>query len=113
MLAVPASRLLLKHLPMLVAQDRQARPAQLLDFHQHGSLQDLLLSVAVNHSPMNALCRSTGKQNPSGMRKETSQNCLALADGRSAKPKVNSLNGAVAAGRRVSGNFSQNWLSLA
>src|SRR2546422_306571 len=75
------------------------------DFHQHGSVQDLLLSVAVNHSPMNALCRSTGKQNPSGMRKETSQNCLALADGRSAKPKVNSLNGAVAAGRRVSGNF--------
>jgi hypothetical protein len=56
MLPVPDSRFFLKYLPILRAQGRQSRPAQALDFHQYRSVHCFgFLSVAVNHSHMNAL----------------------------------------------------------
>jgi hypothetical protein len=62
MFPMPASRFFLKHLPILLAQTSQARPAQVLNFHQYGSVHgSFLLSASVNHSHMNALCRRKGK----------------------------------------------------
>jgi hypothetical protein len=73
MFPVPDSRFFPKHLPILLAQSRQSRPTQALDFHQYRSVHSFgFLSVAVNHSHMNALCRLTGKC-------EISQRSLACA----------------------------------
>jgi hypothetical protein len=82
MLAVAAARLFLKHLPMLLAQGREAQPAQFFDFYQHGRFQVLLLCVAVNHSSMNALRGPTGKLIPRASRKESRQNSLAFSGDR-------------------------------
>jgi hypothetical protein len=46
MLAVPASRLLPKHHPILLAQGSQAYPAQLLGFHQDVETNDTEAAVA-------------------------------------------------------------------
>src|ERR1019366_1426625 len=62
MFPVPGARFFPKHLPILLAQSRQCRPTQVLDFHQYRSVHKCwFLSVAVNHSHMNALYCPTGK----------------------------------------------------
>src|ERR1022692_724379 len=63
MFPVPRSHFFLKYLPILLAQSCQALPAQVLNCYQYRSVQLVFLSVGVNHSPMNALCRPTGKGN--------------------------------------------------
>src|ERR1039458_962364 len=47
MLPVPGARFFLKYLPVLDRKSRQARSAQVLNFHQYRSVHVLLLSVAV------------------------------------------------------------------
>src|ERR1022692_2236801 len=47
MFPMPGSRFFLKYLPILLAQSRQARSAQVLNFHQYRRVHVLLLSVAV------------------------------------------------------------------
>src|ERR1700693_1722680 len=67
----PGARFFLKHLPILRAQTRQSRPAQALDFRPYRRVHSFgFLSVAVNHSPMNAPDRTKGKS-------KTTQNSLA------------------------------------
>src|ERR1039458_8495253 len=47
MFPMPGSRFFLKYLPILLAQSRQTRSAQVLNFHQYRRVHVLLLSVAV------------------------------------------------------------------
>jgi len=62
MFPVPRPGFLLKHFPIFVSQSRHARPAQALDFHQNCIVHRCcFLSVAVNHSHMNALGGLAGK----------------------------------------------------
>src|SRR5665213_679606 len=73
MLPMPGPRLFLKHLAILLAQSRQRRPAQLLDFHQYRTVHSFrFLSMTVNHRHMNALCGAKGKS-------KIKRNSLALS----------------------------------
>ena len=72
MFPVPGSRFFAKYLPILFAQTGESRPAQALDFHQYRIVHSFrFLSVAVNHSHMNARCGLTSKS-------KTTTNSLAL-----------------------------------
>jgi hypothetical protein len=52
----------LKHFSKLLPQACQARPAQLLNFHQYRVIHHrVFLSVTVNHSHSHALHRATSK----------------------------------------------------
>jgi hypothetical protein len=67
---VTAWREFLKQLTELGAQIGQRRPAQVLNFHQNGSIHSWFLSVWVNRRHMNALYRATGKANVKAPRKK-------------------------------------------
>jgi hypothetical protein len=59
---MPGSRFFPKHLSKFLSEGRQACPAQLLNFHQYRVVHSFsFLSVTVNHSHMDALCRPTSK----------------------------------------------------
>jgi hypothetical protein len=61
---VPGVRLFLKYFAMLRAQTRQTCPAQVLNFHEYRIVHSFgFLSVAVNHSHMNAPRGAKGKSN--------------------------------------------------
>jgi hypothetical protein len=62
MFPVPGSRFFPKYLLILFAQTGECRPAQALDFHQYRIIHSFrFLSVAVNHSHMNAPRGPTSK----------------------------------------------------